>query len=142
MVSTSAQRWSLLFAFFFGPWFVFLSACMREFHAYWLWEYRELLHGLSPKFSSSLLARITASYTGVLVYASHVLPFQFFSISSSSELKELIALHSSVGQYGGDLRSDTVTIIGATLDLQEKTAIHVRLGLTFPGLTRRKFPRR
>ncbi|KAI9455801.1 DUF21-domain-containing protein [Lactarius psammicola] len=41
-----------------------------------------------------------------------------------AELKELIALHSSVGEYGGDLRSDTVTIIGATLDLQEKTAIH------------------
>ncbi|KAI0067517.1 DUF21-domain-containing protein [Artomyces pyxidatus] len=39
-----------------------------------------------------------------------------------AELKELIALHSSVGHYGGDLRSDTVTIIGATLDLQEKTA--------------------
>ncbi|KAI0259761.1 hypothetical protein BC834DRAFT_974002 [Gloeopeniophorella convolvens] len=40
-----------------------------------------------------------------------------------AELKELIALHSSVGEYGGDLRSDTVTIIGATLDLQEKTAM-------------------
>jgi metal transporter CNNM len=45
----------------------------------------------------------------------------------SVELKELIALHSSVGEYGGDLRSDTVTIIGATLDLQEKTTSHVRL---------------
>jgi metal transporter CNNM len=43
------------------------------------------------------------------------------------ELKELIALHSLVGEYGGDLRSDTVTIIGATLDLQEKTTSHVRL---------------
>jgi hypothetical protein len=43
------------------------------------------------------------------------------------ELKELIALHSSVGEYGGDLRSDTITIIGATLDLQEKTTSHVRL---------------
>ncbi|KAI0253175.1 hypothetical protein BJV78DRAFT_1197272 [Lactifluus subvellereus] len=41
-----------------------------------------------------------------------------------AELKELIALHSLVGEYGGDLRSDTVTIIGATLDLQEKTAVH------------------
>ncbi|KAN0124199.1 DUF21 domain containing protein [Russula decolorans] len=38
-----------------------------------------------------------------------------------AELKELIALHSSLGEYGGDLRTDTVTIIGATLDLQEKT---------------------
>ncbi|KAI1796383.1 hypothetical protein LXA43DRAFT_937264 [Ganoderma leucocontextum] len=37
-----------------------------------------------------------------------------------AELKELIALHSATGQLGGDLQSDTVTIIGATLDLQEK----------------------
>lgn len=37
-----------------------------------------------------------------------------------SELKELIALHSATGVLGGDLQSDTVTIIGATLDLQEK----------------------
>ncbi|THH14931.1 hypothetical protein EW146_g5473 [Bondarzewia mesenterica] len=39
-----------------------------------------------------------------------------------AELKELIAMHSSMGVLGGDLRSDTITIIGATLDLQEKTA--------------------
>ncbi|KAK7059117.1 hypothetical protein VNI00_001742 [Paramarasmius palmivorus] len=37
-----------------------------------------------------------------------------------AELKELIAMHSSVGAHGGDLKTDTVTIIGATLDLQEK----------------------
>ncbi|KAH9895027.1 hypothetical protein C8Q73DRAFT_692696 [Cubamyces lactineus] len=37
-----------------------------------------------------------------------------------AELKELIALHSATGELGGDLQSDTVTIIGATLDLQEK----------------------
>ncbi|KAI0745390.1 hypothetical protein C8Q76DRAFT_605976 [Earliella scabrosa] len=37
-----------------------------------------------------------------------------------AELKELIALHSTTGELGGDLQSDTVTIIGATLDLQEK----------------------
>ncbi|KAG1824509.1 uncharacterized protein BJ212DRAFT_1320699 [Suillus subaureus] len=36
------------------------------------------------------------------------------------ELKELIALHSSMSSLGGDLKTDTVTIIGATLDLQEK----------------------
>ena len=64
--------------------------------------------------------------------------------SSSLELKELIALHSSVGEYGGDLRSDTVTIIGATLDLQEKTAIHVRscVYLTRNCVIDREFPRR
>ena len=36
------------------------------------------------------------------------------------ELKELIALHAATGELGGDLNKDTVTIIGATLDLQEK----------------------
>lgn len=29
-------------------------------------------------------------------------------------------MHASVSPHGGDLRQDTVTIIGATLDLQEK----------------------
>ncbi|KAF5378150.1 hypothetical protein D9615_007632 [Tricholomella constricta] len=37
-----------------------------------------------------------------------------------AELKELIAMHSSHATLGGDLKTDTVTIIGATLDLQEK----------------------
>ncbi|KAI6001980.1 hypothetical protein EDD15DRAFT_2541669 [Pisolithus albus] len=37
-----------------------------------------------------------------------------------AELKELIAMHSSISSLGGDLKTDTVTIIGATLDLQEK----------------------
>jgi metal transporter CNNM len=37
-----------------------------------------------------------------------------------TELKELIAMHSSTGAHGGDLKHDTVAIIGATLDLQEK----------------------
>ncbi|KAJ3874093.1 hypothetical protein F5051DRAFT_104098 [Lentinula edodes] len=37
-----------------------------------------------------------------------------------AELKELIAMHSSMATHGGDLKTDTVTIIGATLDLQEK----------------------
>lgn len=37
------------------------------------------------------------------------------------ELKELIAMHASQNPLGGDLRKDTVTIIGATLDLQDKT---------------------
>ncbi|KAG6330079.1 hypothetical protein ID866_9011 [Astraeus odoratus] len=37
-----------------------------------------------------------------------------------AELKELIAMHSSISPHGGDLNTDTVTIIGATLDLQEK----------------------
>ncbi|KAJ7647586.1 DUF21-domain-containing protein [Roridomyces roridus] len=37
-----------------------------------------------------------------------------------AELKELIAMHSNLQHHGGDLKVDTVTIIGATLDLQEK----------------------
>ena len=39
-----------------------------------------------------------------------------------AELKELIALHSNVGELGGDLNRDTVTIIGGALDLQEKVS--------------------
>lgn len=42
-----------------------------------------------------------------------------------SELKELIAMHSNQGVLGGDLKRDTVTIIGATLDLQEKVVKQV-----------------
>ncbi|KAL5501009.1 hypothetical protein ACEPAH_9396 [Sanghuangporus vaninii] len=38
-----------------------------------------------------------------------------------AELKELIALHGAENPLGGDLQNDTVTIIGATLDLQDKT---------------------
>ncbi|KAI6024417.1 hypothetical protein EDC04DRAFT_2900050 [Pisolithus marmoratus] len=41
-------------------------------------------------------------------------------IHRRAELKELIAMHSSISSLGGDLKTDTVTIIGATLDLQEK----------------------
>jgi hypothetical protein len=43
----------------------------------------------------------------------------------ATELKELIAMHSSHATHGGDLRTDTVTIIGATLDLQEKVVRQV-----------------
>jgi len=34
-------------------------------------------------------------------------------------------MHASHGMYGGDLKTDTVTIIGATLDLQEKVVKQV-----------------
>ncbi|KAI0364646.1 DUF21-domain-containing protein [Pilatotrama ljubarskyi] len=37
-----------------------------------------------------------------------------------AELKELIAMHSNAGELGGDLKTDTVAIIGGALDLQEK----------------------
>lgn len=34
-------------------------------------------------------------------------------------------MHASQGMHGGDLKTDTVTIIGATLDLQEKVVKQV-----------------
>jgi metal transporter CNNM len=37
-------------------------------------------------------------------------------------------MHASHGIYGGDLKTDTVTIIGATLDLQEKVVKQVTPG--------------
>jgi hypothetical protein len=43
----------------------------------------------------------------------------------NTELKELIAMHSTLATHGGDLKTDTVTIIGATLDLQEKVVKQV-----------------
>ena len=39
-----------------------------------------------------------------------------------AELKELVAMHANTGELGGDLKKDTVAIIGATLDLQEKVS--------------------
>lgn len=66
-------------------------------------------------------------YTEELVYAS---PFTASSRNPHSdivaELKELIAMHSSMSPHGGDLNKDTVTIIGATLDLQEKVVEQAR----------------
>jgi hypothetical protein len=57
----------------------------------------------------------------------YILSSLLIVLTTSVELKELIALHSSLGEYGGDLRTDTVTIIGATLDLQEKTTSQVHV---------------
>lgn len=38
-----------------------------------------------------------------------------------TELKELVAMHAEMGGHGGDLNTDVVTIMGATLDLQIKS---------------------
>lgn len=46
-------------------------------------------------------------------------------LTRAPELKELIAMHSSTSAHGGDLKTDTVAIIGATLDLQEKVVSQV-----------------
>ncbi|KAF8168916.1 hypothetical protein BJ912DRAFT_1034723 [Pholiota molesta] len=73
-----------------------------------------------------------AGFTKVVIYAlgiiawpvAKLLEFVLGShhgiIYRRAELKELIAMHSNQGAHGGDLKVDTITIIGATLDLQEK----------------------
>ena len=40
-----------------------------------------------------------------------------------SELKELVTMHAASGGRGGDLKGDTVMIVGGALDMQEKVAI-------------------
>jgi metal transporter CNNM len=55
--------------------------------------------------------------------------------NDQTELKELIAMHSSLSSHGGDLKNDTVTIIGATLDLQEKVVMQVRTPESSEGST-------
>ncbi|KAJ7729102.1 hypothetical protein DFH07DRAFT_895791 [Mycena maculata] len=73
-----------------------------------------------------------AGFTKVLIYVLGIIAWPVAKllefvlgphhgiIYRRAELKELIAMHSSHATHGGDLRTDTVTIIGATLDLQEK----------------------
>ncbi|KAI9570083.1 hypothetical protein HD554DRAFT_2086717 [Boletus coccyginus] len=73
-----------------------------------------------------------AGFTRVLIYLMGVVSWPVAKllefvlgphhgiIYRRAELKELIAMHSWMSPHGGDLKTDTVTIIGATLDLQEK----------------------
>lgn len=42
----------------------------------------------------------------------------------SAELKELIAMHATTQEKGGDLQTDAVTILQGALDLQEKSVRH------------------
>ena len=51
------------------------------------------------------------------------------------EPKELIAMHSSVGPHGGDLNTDTITIIGATLVVRQSSALLVNCLSVFRPLT-------
>ena len=46
-----------------------------------------------------------------------------------AELKELINMHGDDEKHGGDLNRDTITIVGATLDLQEKVVGDAMTGL-------------
>ncbi|KIL60047.1 hypothetical protein M378DRAFT_957170 [Amanita muscaria Koide BX008] len=73
-----------------------------------------------------------AGFTQFLIYALYIIAWPVAKllefvlgahhgiIYRRAELKELIAMHSAHAAHGGDLKMDTVTIIGATLDLQEK----------------------
>ncbi|KXN84678.1 hypothetical protein AN958_12056 [Leucoagaricus sp. SymC.cos] len=73
-----------------------------------------------------------AGFTRILIYGLGVISWPVAKllelvlgkhhgiIYRRAELKELIAMHDSHEAHGGDLKTDTVTIIGATLDLQEK----------------------
>jgi metal transporter CNNM len=46
-----------------------------------------------------------------------------------SELKELINMHSAIGPHGGDLQSDTITMVGGALDFQVICLIHPLFGI-------------
>ncbi|KAL0956171.1 hypothetical protein HGRIS_002331 [Hohenbuehelia grisea] len=73
-----------------------------------------------------------AGFTQCLIYAMGIISWPVAKllefalgphhgiIYRRAELKELINMHASISHHGGDLAPDTVTIIGATLDLQEK----------------------
>ncbi|KAF9236790.1 hypothetical protein BU15DRAFT_88995 [Melanogaster broomeanus] len=64
-----------------------------------------------------------AGFTRILIYLLGVVAWpvaKVLEFAPRAELKELIAMHSTISPHGGDLKTDTVTIIGATLDLQEK----------------------
>lgn len=84
---------------------------------------RALLLGLRLNSWNGSSGLITASYTAGPVCIDCLKSTK--QLTQSAELKELIAMHSNMGHYGGDLKNDTVTIIGATLDLQEKVVSQV-----------------
>lgn len=49
-------------------------------------------------------------------------------------------MHDADNVHGGDLKTDTVTIIGATLDLQEKVVRQVKQ-ILLPTLAKRFTPK-
>jgi hypothetical protein len=114
-----------------------LVSLPKEIRVYLINVYSASLHGLSQRSWSLLWAPTMASSTEEQVDStpprSTSLPQNRSLILLSSELKELIAMHSSHATHGGDLKLDTVTIIGATLDLQEKVVKQVRI-LFDPGI--------
>ncbi|KAF9530096.1 hypothetical protein CPB83DRAFT_851556 [Crepidotus variabilis] len=82
-------------------------------------------HGLYLGAKMAGVTRVLIYTVGILAWPiAKLLEFVLGShhgiIYRRGELKELIAMHSSQATHGGDLKNDTVAIIGATLDLQEK----------------------
>ncbi|KAJ7575985.1 hypothetical protein C8J56DRAFT_974264 [Mycena floridula] len=87
---------------------------------------------LFSRYGLYLGARM-AGFTQILIYCLGIISWPVAKllelvlgphhgiIYRRAELKELIAMHSSNATHGGDLKMDTVTIIGATIDLQDKT---------------------
>jgi metal transporter CNNM len=74
-----------------------------------------------PSYSSTLSVRTTVSFIAEQANLPSYTPLSHcLNPYIRLELKELIAMHSRGAPHGGDLKNDTVTIIGATLDLQEK----------------------
>ena len=89
---------------------------------------RVLYLGPLQKFSNRSSGSIMVSSTGALVSLSLQPDDAFIMRLHCLELKELIAMHDSLEAHGGDLKTDTVTIIGATLDLQEKVVRQASFG--------------
>ncbi|EIW75999.1 DUF21-domain-containing protein [Coniophora puteana RWD-64-598 SS2] len=82
-------------------------------------------HGLYIGAKMAGFTKVLIYFLGIVAWpVAKLLEFILGShhgiIYRRAELKELIAMHSAVSSHGGDLKSDTVTIIGATLDLQDK----------------------
>ncbi|TFK35823.1 hypothetical protein BDQ12DRAFT_687625 [Crucibulum laeve] len=82
-------------------------------------------HGLYLGAKMAGFTKVLIYFMGIIAWPvakllEFVLGAHHGIIYRRAELKELIAMHSSHATHGGDLKTDTVTIIGATLDLQEK----------------------
>lgn len=88
-----------------------------------LWSFVSKIR--QPPWSSRYLRKAEIIVQGIVAWpVAKLLEFALGPhhgiIYRRAELKELIAMHSNVGQLGGDLKTDTVAIIGGALDLQEK----------------------
>jgi metal transporter CNNM len=97
--------------------------------------YNRIPQGIVAWPVAKLLELVLGSHHGIIYrragwpFISAVFAVAFVELLVA-ELKELIAMHSSISSHGGDLKTDTVTIIGATLDLQEKVVKQVIQTLT------------